>query len=195
MFSLLSYSIEILNCCTFGIDASPSEHKSRVRKVAKLLKIGFRICEARACLWNVGRPRREVSRCEAARDLRRGLSQTFLLGKQVLEVELGLNRAEHEVGVVQAQMLLVGVGGEGSTAARPVLERSGRGLAGERAHVGVQAAADLARVDDDDLACAACLGVTVQMNLEPAVLKGGVVRHIGVLLHELEQLLLQLVRL
>ena len=89
-------------------------------------------------------------------------------------------------------MLLVGIGGEGATAARPVLERSGRGLAGERAHIGVQAAADLARVDDDDLACAACLGVTVQMNFEPAVLEGGIVCHVRVLLHELEQLLLQL---
>lgn len=57
-----------------------------------------------------------------------------LLGKQVLEVELGLHRAEHEVSVVEAQVLLVGVGGEGATAARPVLERGGRGLAGERAH-------------------------------------------------------------
>ena len=83
-----------------------------------------------------------------------------LFRKQVLEVELGLNRAKHEVGVVQAQMLLVGVGGEGSAAARPVLECGGGGLAGERADVGIQAAADLARVDDDDLAGAACLGVT-----------------------------------
>ena len=41
-------------------------------------------------------------------------------------------------------MLLVGVGGEGAAAAGPVLERGGRGFAGERAHVGVQAAADLA---------------------------------------------------
>ena len=88
-------------------------------------------------------------------------------------------------------MLLVGVGGEGSTAARPVLERGGGGFAGERADVGIQAAADLARVDDDDLAGAACLGVTVQVDLEPAVLKGGVVRHVRVLLHKLEQLLLQ----
>ena len=115
-----------------------------------------------------------------------------LFRKQVLEVELGLYRAEHEVGVVQAQVLLVGVGGEGSTAARPVLERGWGGLAGERAHVGVQAAADLARVDDDDLAGAACLGVAVQVDLEPAVLKGGVVCHVRVLLHKLEQLLLQL---
>lgn len=53
-----------------------------------------------------------------------------LFRKQVLEVELGLYRAEHEVGVVQAQVLLVGVGGEGSTAARPVLERGWGGLAG-----------------------------------------------------------------
>ena len=58
-----------------------------------------------------------------------------LLGKQVLEVELGLDGAEHEVGVVEAQVLLVGVGGEGATAACPVLERGGRGLAGERAHM------------------------------------------------------------
>lgn len=87
-----------------------------------------------------------------------------LFRKQVLEVELGLYRAEHEVGVIQTQMLLVGVGGEGSTAARPVLERGWGGLAGERAHVGVQAAADLARVDDDDLAGAACLGVAVQVD-------------------------------
>ena len=120
------------------------------------------------------------------------LSQALLFRKQVLEVELGLDGTEHEVGVVEAQVLLVGVGGEGATAARPVLERSGRGLAGERAHVGVQAAADLARVDDDDLSCAACLGITVQMNFEPAVLEGGIVCHVRVLLHELEQLLLQL---
>lgn len=60
-----------------------------------------------------------------------------LFRKQVLEVELSLDGAEHEVGVVEAQVLLVGVGGEGATAARPVLERGGRGLAGERAHVGV----------------------------------------------------------
>ena len=53
----------------------------------------------------------------------------------------------------------------------------------------IQAAADLARVDDDDLAGAACLGVTVQVDLEPTVLKGGVVRHVRVLLHKLEQLL------
>ena len=81
----------------------------------------------------------------------------LLLGKQVLEVELGLDGTEHEVGVVEAQVLLVGVGGEGAATACPVLERGGRGLAGERAHIGVQAAADLARVDDDYLAGAACL--------------------------------------
>ena len=114
-----------------------------------------------------------------------------LFRKQVLEVELGLNGAEHEVGVVQTQMLLAGVGGEGSTAARPVLERGGGGLAGERADVGIQAAADLARVDDDDLAGAACLGVTVQVDLEPTVFERGVMRHVRVLLHKFEQLLLQ----
>ena len=86
-----------------------------------------------------------------------------------------MDGTEHEVSVVEAQVLLVGVGGEGSTAARPVLERGGRGFAGERADVGIQAAADLARVDDDDLTRAACLGVTVQVDLEPTVLKGGVV--------------------
>lgn len=88
-------------------------------------------------------------------------------------------------------MLLVGVGGEGSTAARPVLERGGGGFAGERADVGIQAAADLARVDDDNLAGTTRLGVTVQVNLEPAVLERGVMRHVRVLLHKLEQLLLQ----
>lgn len=60
-----------------------------------------------------------------------------LLGKQVLEVELGLHRPEHEVGVVEAQVLLVGVGREGAATACPVLERGGCGFAGERAHVGV----------------------------------------------------------
>ena len=88
-------------------------------------------------------------------------------------------------------MLLVGVGGEGAAAAGPVLERGGRGLAGERADVGIQAAADLARVDDDDLAGAACLGVTVQVDLEPTVFERGVMRHVRVLLHKFEQLLLQ----
>lgn len=63
-------------------------------------------------------------------------------------------------------MLLVGVGREGAATACPVLERGGGGLAGERAHVGVQAAADLARVDDDDLTRAACLGVAVQVDLD-----------------------------
>lgn len=53
-----------------------------------------------------------------------------LFRKQVLEVELGLYRAEHEVGVVQTQMLLVGVGREGAATACPVLERGGGGLAG-----------------------------------------------------------------
>ena len=38
----------------------------------------------------------------------------LLLGKQVLEVELGLDGTEHEVGVVEAQVLFVGVGGEGA---------------------------------------------------------------------------------
>ena len=50
----------------------------------------------------------------------------------------------------------------------------------------------MARVDDDDLARAARLGVTGQVQHEPAVLEGCVMRHDGVALHELEQLLLQL---
>ena len=57
----------------------------------------------------------------------------LLLGKQVLEVELGLDGTEHEVGVVEAQVLLVGVGGEGAATACPVLERGGadsRGASG-----------------------------------------------------------------
>ena len=122
---------------------------------------------------------------------KRCLSQALLFCKQVLEVELGLDGTEHEVGVVEAQVLLVGVGGEGATAARPVLERGGGGLAGERADVGIQAAANLARIDDDNLAGTACLGITVQMSFESAVLERGVMRHVRVLLHKLEQLLLQ----
>lgn len=39
MFSLLSYSIEIFNCCTFGIDASPSDNELRVWNWLKSFKM------------------------------------------------------------------------------------------------------------------------------------------------------------
>lgn len=80
---------------------------------------------ASACRFCAGR----YGPASIAREWRLCLAN--LLGKQVLEVELGLHRAEHEVGVVEAQVLLVGVGREGAATACPVLERGGCGLAGE----------------------------------------------------------------
>ncbi len=82
--------------------------------------------------------------------------------------------------------------GKRPAATCPVLQAGGRALTREGADLAVDGAADVARVDDDDLARAARLGVTGQVQHEPAVLEGCVVRQDGVALHELEQSLLQL---
>ena len=114
-----------------------------------------------------------------------------LFGEKVFLVELRLHRAKHEVGVVETQMLFDFARSERAAAACPILKRGRGALAREGLYLAIESAADFARVDDDDFALTTRLGIALKMQLEPGILEGGVVRHIGVLFHEFENLLLQ----
>ena len=81
---------------------------------------------------------------------------------------------------------------ERTAAAGPVLKRGRRGLARQNAHLGIEATADVARVDGNDLPRFARLRVPVEMKHKPGILERRIVRHVGIRGEGCQNRLLQL---